>query len=88
MPIEPETVVKKKKHSYKVRIIPRNCKGCGICVEFCAAKVLAIDESKGIVKVVDEAKCTGCLLCDIRCPDFAIQIERLPQKEPGIPKAE
>lgn len=50
----------------------RLCKGCSICVDFCPTNVLEIRGT--IVAVKDLAACTRCQLCDLRCPDFAIQI--------------
>ena len=49
------------------------CKKCGICIAFCPQKVLEADDlSYPIVKAPE--KCTGCLLCEMRCPDFAIVV--------------
>lgn len=48
------------------------CKGCSICVDFCPTNVLEIQGS--IVAVKNLAACTRCQLCEIRCPDFAIQV--------------
>ena len=53
------------------------CKGCGFCIEFCPAGVLAFSEefnSKGYHPplAVKPDACTGCNLCGIYCPDFAI----------------
>jgi len=50
------------------------CKGCGICVEFCPKKVLAMNP-RGKPEVIDLESCTKCQLCDLRCPDFAITVE-------------
>lgn len=48
------------------------CKGCSICVDFCPTNVL---EMKGsVVTVKNLEACTRCQLCDLRCPDFAIQV--------------
>lgn len=50
----------------------RLCKGCSICIDFCPTNVLELKGS--IVSVKDLTACTRCQLCDLRCPDFAIQI--------------
>jgi 2-oxoglutarate ferredoxin oxidoreductase subunit delta len=55
------------------------CKGCAICVEFCPTHVLALD-ADGKVTIADEAACTECRLCELRCPDFAIALEPLPDE--------
>ncbi len=55
-----------------IAIDPKRCKGCSICVDFCPTNVL---EMRGpIVVVRDLDACTRCQLCDLRCPDFAIQV--------------
>lgn len=67
------------------------CKACGFCVEFCPTKVLALSSafnSKGYhpPHVVAPEKCSGCDLCGMYCPDFAIYGQRLPvvkQADPG-----
>jgi 2-oxoglutarate ferredoxin oxidoreductase subunit delta len=63
------------KPKLKRHIINRDwCKGCGICVEFCPKKVLEIDESdKAVAARVQDCIC--CRLCELRCPDLAIEIE-------------
>jgi len=50
------------------------CKGCGICVEFCPKKVLELDADDK-VKVARPQDCICCRLCELRCPDLAIEIE-------------
>lgn len=50
------------------------CKGCGICVELCPKKVLALDESEKVT-VVNPQDCICCKLCELRCPDVAIEVE-------------
>ena len=50
------------------------CKGCGICAAFCPKKILAI--SHGKVVVSDAGQCIHCELCEMRCPDYAIYIEK------------
>ena len=49
------------------------CKGCGICIEFCPKQVLALSD-KGKVYAVQPELCINCGQCEIRCPDFAIQV--------------
>lgn len=51
------------------------CKKCGICVAFCPHKVLEADQTSYPV-IMDLEKCTGCRLCEMRCPDFAIVVYR------------
>ena len=58
----------------KISIIPRFCKGCEICVKLCPTQVLGMEMFK--VKVVDIDKCTACSACELRCPDFAIFVDK------------
>lgn len=55
-------------------VIYRNwCKSCGICVEFCPKKCLAFDANlKPYLK--EPGACIQCKLCDLRCPDLALQV--------------
>ncbi|MCR4442467.1 MAG: 4Fe-4S binding protein [Peptococcaceae bacterium] len=49
------------------------CKACGICVDFCPNGVLGFDPD-GKAAVLDIERCTGCMMCEYRCPDYAIKI--------------
>ncbi len=49
------------------------CKGCGICVYFCPKNVLELDENEKLV-AVRLGDCICCLMCEVRCPDLAIEV--------------
>ncbi len=50
------------------------CKRCGICTEFCPAKVFT-RQTDGTPVPTYQEKCTGCRMCVLRCPDFALEVE-------------
>ena len=66
----------------KVTINANECKGCGLCVNFCPKKILALSEtvlnSKGYrpAECIEPEKCIGCAMCATMCPDVAITVER------------
>ncbi len=49
------------------------CKGCSICVAFCPKDVLALD-SEDKVYVKNPEACIFCRMCELRCPDMAIEV--------------
>ena len=57
----------------KVKIYRGWCKKCGICIAFCPKQILEADEVSYVI-VKDPEKCTGCGLCEVRCPDSAIVV--------------
>ncbi|MGI6605365.1 MAG: 4Fe-4S binding protein [Firmicutes bacterium] len=58
---------------YQIQVNTKWCKACGICVEFCPKAVLAQGDD-GKVQVKNPEACIGCQLCELRCPDFAIEV--------------
>jgi 2-oxoglutarate ferredoxin oxidoreductase subunit delta len=58
------------------------CKGCGLCINACPKKKLALDTSrvnaKGYNPVLcpDTGGCTACGICARVCPDSVIKVER------------
>lgn len=58
------------------------CKGCGLCIVACPAKILGLAPKKvnrrgyPYMNVLDEGKCTGCASCAIVCPDSCITVYR------------
>ena len=66
----------------KITIFSDWCKSCGICVAFCPKEVLAMDENRRVFAKAPE-KCIACHMCELRCPDFAINVEEVrPAAEP------
>jgi 2-oxoglutarate ferredoxin oxidoreductase subunit delta len=61
------------------------CKGCGICVHFCPKRVLELD-TNGKARAVRPQDCIACTLCELRCPDLAIQINEIQEGEHDVKK--
>lgn len=49
------------------------CKECGICVALCPKKVYDLD-FKGAPQATRVGDCILCMMCELRCPDFAITV--------------
>ncbi|MBR2216131.1 MAG: 4Fe-4S binding protein [Selenomonadaceae bacterium] len=58
-----------------ITIKSERCKGCGICVAFCPKKVLGLSEL-GKVQVENGESCIACAQCELRCPDYAIFVDK------------
>ncbi len=63
-----------KAQKYTIEVNRAWCKACRLCVEFCPWKVLEAD-AEGRPKVVKIEACTNCKLCEMHCPDFAIEVK-------------
>lgn len=72
-----------------VKVKKERCKGCGLCIEVCPAKVFRVSPNFNrmnyhYIEPEGEGKnsCTGCQRCVIICPDVAIEILKI-NKEGG-----
>ncbi len=65
---------KAKKRRFDVEFYRDWCKGCGICVAFCPAGALSMND-KGDPEITNSELCTGCTWCEMRCPDFAVRVK-------------
>ena len=63
-----------KKYSIKINI--DWCKGCELCVAFCPNNVLQIGDDRK-AEAIREEDCTGCLVCEYKCPDFSITVIKI-----------
>jgi 2-oxoglutarate ferredoxin oxidoreductase subunit delta len=68
-----QATTKRDKPEGKHSTYPAWCKRCGNCVAFCPLGILVADEW-GYPRLVDQDRCTGCGLCEMLCPDFAITV--------------
>ena len=55
------------------------CKACGICIELCPDKVFDRDKLAQPV-IARPEDCSQCLICELHCPDFAIEVRRRAKK--------
>ena len=62
-----------------VRLDLELCKACGVCIELCPEKVFDRDKLGYPVLSRPEA-CSQCLICELHCPDFAIEVRRRERK--------
>lgn len=62
-------------HRIEVVIYNDDCKACSLCVDICPRDVL--EEKLPLKKpvVANIEACTGCRLCELLCPDWAISVE-------------
>jgi 2-oxoglutarate ferredoxin oxidoreductase subunit delta len=65
-----------------IRVDTNECKGCGLCIEACPPKFMALSESLNHygyrTATYAGAGCTGCGICFLACPEpGAITVLRL-----------
>ncbi|MBU2547818.1 MAG: 4Fe-4S binding protein [Proteobacteria bacterium] len=60
------------------------CKRCGICAAFCPTGALEMGPDGPEWKHPDQ--CVGCRACELRCPDFAIEVLLPGEKEDASAK--
>jgi len=62
-------------------VVPKYCKGCGICIEKCPVGALSFGKTLGVygtpVPEIDIEKCIACGNCFRFCPDSAIKVEKI-----------
>ncbi len=67
------------KEGKKLYIATERCKSCGLCVNACPKKVLAIGntlnkQGYNVVEAVNLDDCIACGFCRLTCPDVAIAV--------------
>jgi 2-oxoglutarate ferredoxin oxidoreductase subunit delta len=62
-----------QKESLRVDITHEWCKGCAICVDLCPKGALSLD-SQQKAQWAEPDKCVRCGMCELRCPDLAIEL--------------
>lgn len=66
----------------KLTFDTEKCKGCGLCVNACPKKVLALASEKinakghHPIEAVNIDECIACAFCATMCPDCIITVER------------
>ncbi|MEW5724644.1 MAG: 4Fe-4S binding protein [Thermodesulfobacteriota bacterium] len=63
---------KGRKKAGEVKVYRRWCKECGICVAFCPKGALRMGAEGP--EWANPSECVGCRMCELRCPDFAIEV--------------
>lgn len=63
----------------RIKIKADRCKGCGLCVKFCAKASIRMGaklNARGVrfPEVCSPEKCVGCRSCALVCPDIVIDV--------------
>jgi NAD-dependent dihydropyrimidine dehydrogenase PreA subunit len=64
-----------------IRIDPEKCDGCGICVYDCGANVIRFTAKKEKVFPFGNKQCVNCFLCELVCPEKAIEVVFITAKD-------
>ena len=75
-----------------IEINEKFCKGCIICVDVCPVDSLEMvpvgSRWQGHLAVIKDIEtCTGCMLCELQCPDLAILVDKPEKKKKQVPVA-
>jgi 2-oxoglutarate ferredoxin oxidoreductase subunit delta len=66
-------IVGAKQDRGKIRVDVNECKGCGLCIEACLPKVIAMSERLNHygyrTAMYAGSGCTGCAICFLACPE-------------------
>lgn len=75
----PNIQAKRRGRLYEIEINHDWCKSCYICIELCPKDVYSKSEKvspKGtrLIEIKNLEACTGCMQCELLCPDLAISV--------------
>jgi 2-oxoglutarate ferredoxin oxidoreductase subunit delta len=65
------------------------CKGCGLCIDFCARGCITMSDGNlgprgtPLADFAHPEKCNACGVCGWMCPDFAIEVYRYVEEKPA-----
>ncbi len=69
------------KSHFESSVDSEKCNGCGICIEWCPMKAIALENE---IVTVDYTRCIGCGVCVTKCDDGAVILrERKDYKPPA-----
>lgn len=63
------------KVTYGPKIDYRWCNGCRACYDNCPMDVFGWDDEKGMPIVAYPYECRFCCICEMDCPELAINVE-------------
>lgn len=69
----------------KIELKQEWCKGCGLCIEICPKGVFNRADKisqRGFKEIIvrHPENCSGCLWCEMLCPDLVITVETEKEK--------